>query len=61
VCQNRVYLHGVRTEPKVALTLDDSPNPDGAEYEEAAIRLQRPVPMLSALPRIIEGLQARLF
>jgi peptidoglycan/xylan/chitin deacetylase (PgdA/CDA1 family) len=32
---------------------------DGAEYEEAAIRLQRPVPMLTALPRIIEGLMAR--
>jgi peptidoglycan/xylan/chitin deacetylase (PgdA/CDA1 family) len=32
---------------------------DGAEYEEAAIRLQRPVPTLTALPRIIEGLKAR--
>ncbi len=32
---------------------------DGAEYEEAAIRLHRPVSMLLALPRIIEGLKAR--
>jgi peptidoglycan/xylan/chitin deacetylase (PgdA/CDA1 family) len=32
---------------------------DGAEYEEAAIRLQRPLPMLEALPRIIEGLRGR--
>lgn len=32
---------------------------DGAEHEEAALRLQRPVPMLLALPRIIEGLRTR--
>src|SRR5206468_555886 len=26
-----IYLHGVRTEPKVALTFDDSPNPPRTE------------------------------
>lgn len=32
---------------------------DGSEHEEAALRLQRPLPMLEALPRIIAGLAER--
>ncbi|HVC80491.1 MAG TPA: polysaccharide deacetylase family protein [Chloroflexota bacterium] len=32
---------------------------DGAENEEAAIRLRRPLPMLEAMPRIIAGLKER--
>ncbi len=32
---------------------------DGAELEDAGLRLQRPLPMLEALPHIIEGLHAR--
>ena len=32
---------------------------DGAEFEEASVRLKRAQPMLEALPRIIAGLEAR--
>src|SRR5262249_16294746 len=33
----RVYIHGVRTEPKVALTFDDSPNPPRTEQALAIL------------------------
>jgi peptidoglycan/xylan/chitin deacetylase (PgdA/CDA1 family) len=32
---------------------------DGAEMEDEASRLARPIPMVQALPRIIEGLTAQ--
>jgi hypothetical protein len=34
---------------------------DGAELDDPALRLSRPLPMLEALPAIIDGLKAKGF
>jgi peptidoglycan/xylan/chitin deacetylase (PgdA/CDA1 family) len=50
----RNVLDNVRLGPGAIVNLHD-----GAEFDDASVRLRRALPMLSALPRIIEGLKAR--